>query len=739
MSLSARLLSVAVVTGSVLPLAGPAAADSGPTSLPMASFARIVADEAHGHLFLSPGRTGSAVTVTDLSGSPVTTIGSLPGATGLALSADGTSLWVAEAKGDALARIDTTTLQVVQTVTLPAGTCPGDVAVVGSRVVYGYSCNTYGGSGSYGGLGIADAATGALLGTATNGPFYRPVLAAGPAGQVFAGDAGLSPSDLYLYDVTGSAPVLVAERASIGSNLQDLAASPDGGLVVTACGSPYEHDVYSADKLASAGVYASGTYPNAVAWSGDGSVVAVGTDSAYDADVRLYAAGGSTPLRTVDFGSGQYLQDRGLAVSADGARTWAVTGDVYGGSLALREISRTVPATPSLTLAADPPAAYPGSGTTLGGRLTSDGSPLGGVTMKVTRTVSATSEALPPVTTAADGTYHFGDTLPATAGKVTYRVDFAGDAVRAPASATTDVTVWSTVPTLTLRLRQPSTGSPSVTGDVTLAYAGGDSAGGVIVHVRRTVSGVGVDLPDVVTSPTGTASFTDTAPSGTVTYTVSVDATPLHEAATASASVSVSAPRPPATTLWVKVSATDVLVGTPVTVTGTLMSSTSAVAGREVTVFRTGCSSTGSSSTAVGSAVTGADGAYSVTDNYPPAGTCGYYARFAGDTSYAGSTSATVTVNVAKRTASLSLSAVRGSGKDKKSVVVTAHLGPTHVNRVVTISVTPSGGSETVLVSGTVDANGDLTATYQSRTTATYTATFDGDDWYLPAKASTTL
>ena len=73
---------------------------------------------------------------------------------------------------------------MVQTVPLSAATCPGDVAVVGARVVYGYSCNTYGGAGAYGGLGVVDATTGAVLANVTSGPFYKPVVATASGGQV---------------------------------------------------------------------------------------------------------------------------------------------------------------------------------------------------------------------------------------------------------------------------------------------------------------------------------------------------------------------------------------------------------------------------------------------------------------------------------------------------------------------------------------------------------------------------
>lgn len=733
MTLVARLLAVVVAVGTAVPAGAAVAADTLPVGLPVSTFADVVADPAHGQLFVSPGRSGSAVVVTDLSGAVTATIDTLPGATGMALSPDGASLWVALAKGDALARIDTASRTVVQRVSLPSATCPGDVAVVGTRVVYGYSCYTYGGSGATGGIGVVDAATGSVLGSDSSGAWYQPLLAAGPAGRVFAGDAGLSPTTLYLYDVTGAAPVLVHERWDTGSNLRDLASAPDGGLVVQASGWPYQHDVYAADGLASAGVYASGHYPNAAAWSADGRIVAVGTDSSYDPDVRLYAAGGATPLRTVELGAGVTLLPRGLAIAPDGATVWAVTrgsDDV----IAVRQLGLTAPSASTLSLAADPPAGYPGSTVKLGGRLLSGGAAVPGATLAVTRTVAGVASTLPPVTTLGDGTYSFPTTLPSASGDATYRVEYAGDADRAPVERSLTVPVWSTAPTLSLRLSQPVTGSPSVSGSVTLRYAGTDSVNGVTVHVRRTSGGSSVTLPDVVTTPNGAASFTDQAPTGSVTYTVSVDPRGVHEAASTSATTSVGAA---ATSLSATPSATAVTFGSPVTVSGYLFSGGGVVSGRVVTVTRDGCPP-GTAPVPVGSATTDATGRYSVVDAGPLPGTCTYRAAFAGDQSYAAASATSTTVSVARLATSLTVTAARGAGKDKKTVTVTARLGTTHLNRTVSISVS-SGTGTVVLKTGTVDANGNLTVTHQPRTTATYTASFSGDDWYLPATASASV
>ena len=94
--------------------------------------------------------------------------------------------------------------------------CAGDVAVAGDRLAYGYSCNRYLPSGgTYGGIGVVDAVTGASYGTVTSGPFYEPRVATGPAGQVYAADAGVSATALHLYEVRGSNPVGVASRAGV--------------------------------------------------------------------------------------------------------------------------------------------------------------------------------------------------------------------------------------------------------------------------------------------------------------------------------------------------------------------------------------------------------------------------------------------------------------------------------------------------------------------------------------------
>ncbi len=137
------------------------------------------------------------------------------------------------------------------------------------------------------------------------------------------------------------------------------------------------------------------------------------------------------------------MQPRGLALSADGSRAWAVTRGPNGGELELRVLDRSTDEATSLTLASDPPSFFVGEGTHLGGWLSSRGGGVAGASLTVTRAATgALPVPLPDVTTRTDGTYVFADS-PTEAGTYTYTytVSWAGDATRAGVTASTTVMV----------------------------------------------------------------------------------------------------------------------------------------------------------------------------------------------------------------------------------------------------------------------------------------------------------
>ena len=99
-----RIAPVVVLAGAAIlatfPSTSPAHATT-VTGLPITSVYQVVADTAHDHVFISQGPgagTDNPVVVTNLSGTPITTIAD--GALGLALSANDQTLYAAT--GDAV-------------------------------------------------------------------------------------------------------------------------------------------------------------------------------------------------------------------------------------------------------------------------------------------------------------------------------------------------------------------------------------------------------------------------------------------------------------------------------------------------------------------------------------------------------------------------------------------------------------------------------------------------------------
>ena len=512
---------------------------------------------------------------------------------------------------------------------------------------------------------------------------------------------------------------MIAARASVCSNLRDLSAKPDGSQVVTACGYPYQHEVWSADKLLPLGGYPGGPYPLAGAWSGDGRSFDAGLDSAYEPDVYLYAAGSTTPTRIVDIGATtELLQPRGLAMSADGHRVWAVTRASSG--LVLRVLDLPAPDAATIVLDATPGALYAGASVEVyGGLLAVTGMPLAGEVLTVSRAATgAYPVPLGTVTTDVEGGFFLVDTPPG-AGSYEYTVARQADGARASAP----VLVWATDTSLELSVSRGATPGTG-TGVVRLSYQGPDGPAARTITLSRQVDGTVTSLPSLTTDAYGDTKFTDTPPAGTVAHTASVAVYGVHPAATTTASTTVLA----ATTLTAGTTPASVQAGLPVVIGGRLASATAAVAGATVSVSRSGCTQTAWT----GSAVTAADDGWWVTDPAPSVGTCTYRATYAGGGGYAPS-SASTSVLVSLRATELTLAVVRGTGSTKKLAYVTAHLGGWHTNRSVTITAQPTGGAEVTLASGAVDAAGNLTATYQPRTTTTYRARYAGDDWYAAA------
>lgn len=287
----------------------------------------MLVDPAHRHIFFSGGSGSASILVTDYAGTAVATIPNEPGATGLALSGDGGTVYAALANGDAVSAISTSTLTETARYATGAGTQPTYVAWTSGKIWFGY------GGAAQGGIGSIDPGTNPATVTlkAAAGSWYSaPILAASPDGELAAGEPGQSPVQLATYDVSsGTATVLAPELFDQSAdNLQSMQITPGGKDLVTASGYPYYQQVYKVSDLSADGEYPTINHPNSVSISGDGSVAA-GTDAGSN-EVFVFAPGGSTTLNTYNFGS-SWLAADGVALTPGGSELFAITSsDPYG-------------------------------------------------------------------------------------------------------------------------------------------------------------------------------------------------------------------------------------------------------------------------------------------------------------------------------------------------------------------------------------------------------------------------
>jgi hypothetical protein len=292
------------------------------TQLPFAGAADVVVDGAHGHVFVSGGAGTSSVVVLDFTGAVVTTIAGQQGASGMVV--DDGILYVALRDATAISKIDTETLAETSRFSVAPLAVPTSLALAGGKLWFAHSCGQAGrGAGSVGldGTGVTDE---------TTLPDYCPTFATSPGDPdlLAAGEVGISPTTLYLFDVSTTPPTLLRSVRGPGgaSNLRDLAFTPDALRVLTATGSPYMAQSFLTADLSLAATYPTGPYPTAVAVTADGEYVAAGARSSYDTDVFVFPVGDTTPVRTWDFDSTQKdLVPGGLAFSPDASRLFAVS------------------------------------------------------------------------------------------------------------------------------------------------------------------------------------------------------------------------------------------------------------------------------------------------------------------------------------------------------------------------------------------------------------------------------
>lgn len=721
--------AISVAAGLATPtvaLTGPSAWADGTAALPLSHYAHMVVDATHRHLFFSQGAGSAGILVTDLSGTPVTTITDEAGANGLALSADGVTLYAALTDGDAIAAIDTATLAESARYQTGAGSGPVSVAVAGGDVWYGYT------TGGAGGIGRLDPSAAGPSATPQPGMSHwtvAPLLAAG--GDVLAAEEPQQNlSHVATFRVSSGTASVKADTLVYGGTAAGLRVTADGATVLLAAPQSAAVYTYHTSDLAfaSPSAYYSGgvgSDPDALALDADGTI-AVGSAAGSGAGVYMYA-GSNLAENHVTFASGTVVPD-GLAWGADARTLYAVTTD-SSGSYTLDVLSDPKLTDTQLTLSY-PSYAAPTQPFTITGSLTTRGFIPAGAPLQVSRD----GTALPDTTVGADGSFSFSDTRP-DAGAYTYQVSFAGDTTHRPSTASLTVHVAKLSTTiLTSGFSSVTPRSVAFTGRLMSLLGLGTLPDGTTIQVARRNEDTQqtVALPSVPVDPATTGFTINDAPNATgrFTYILSYAGDATHESTESEVTAQVS-PYAPALTLTAPATATRAAT---LKITGALGDAPYDT-GETVTVSRTDAAHT--TTPAQWTVPLGTDGAIAVNDTPAIGGANTYTVDYPGDAVHQAAT-ASATVQVSRAATSLSVTTDASSYAYGATATVTAHLGTTYNGRTVAIYAQPYGGTKALVKTGTVDGYGALRATYRLAHNTTFTAVFAGDYRYAPATAART-
>lgn len=459
-------------TASAAAVAGTAPAGT----LPITNFHQLVVDAAHRHIFFTQGfgsidnfTKHNAITVTNLSGKLVATIGGQDDVRGIALSTDGSTLYAADEGADAVSAISTKTLKVTARYLLGAGNVPYGVAVQSGKVWVGYG----GPGGAF--IGEIDPVSATFTPQAMSSFFsVGPDLRGDPSdgGTLLASDSydTIDSATVGSYNVAVTPPTVYQGPSTPGSCLQlvSYAVIPGGADFIAACEgalsgqpSPTTAIVYNSQTFAQVGSYRTGAAPVAVAVAPGGphaGTVAVG--AAIAPGTSVYPPKAKTPVNRYTVpGSQIWLVNDGLAFSADGSALYAVYQDGGGAPGTKVRFFLRVYHDPAITASAitlsGPAKVIRGHRLTISGKLAlTVGKPPARSRITITRSLAGTSAVTRWTrTTAAHGTFSLTDTPPAL-GKYTYTATFAGTATAQAATASRAVLITKIPSSLRLSARR---------------------------------------------------------------------------------------------------------------------------------------------------------------------------------------------------------------------------------------------------------------------------------------------
>ncbi|NUS13500.1 MAG: hypothetical protein HOY69_19210 [Streptomyces sp.] len=538
---AAVTLATAVLAGAafaVLP-AAPAAAD------PAYPSPRLLLDEQNRHVYVSTDGQLPSVEVFDLDGARVGTIDDQPTATGMALSPDGGTLYIAHSGAGTISAVSTTTLQ--QTALYRTGVDTESLAFAGGRLWFGYSGGADPEPFGIGSVDVGSQTPAVSLAPQWQWTGWAPNVLADPADpDTLVVTSNLGDGGLGVFDVSSATPVETGQYADLGG-FSDATVTPDGRSVTVAgkdavysyrLGNLTQVDqtVPTAGATTAVAVAADGTV--AVGYWNYWAVLATGTS--------VIVPGESAPRHSFAPAVGP----GGLAWSSDGSRLYAVSGGFSG----LGDTDPVLdvydnPAQAETAMALTPPAqAEAGTPFTVQGTLASAGAFTAGQSVHVTRADAADPDgtALPDAAVAADGTFSFTDTVTA-AGDVSYEVAYAGDRDHAPARQSVSLTVApppqpaKADTTLWLEFKNRAKVGSKLKMDGRLTSADSIPAGATVTVTRQDATGPGAALVGTrKVAADGTFQIADVPlVAGPAVYTVTFAGDTTYNGSTVSATAQV--------------------------------------------------------------------------------------------------------------------------------------------------------------------------------------------------------
>ncbi|WP_370037653.1 hypothetical protein [Nocardioides sp.] len=293
-----RRAAVAVLSSAVAlsALAPTPTATAGPgRDVGLEQFRDIVVDDTHGRVFISQGT--DTIVVTDLDGIATDVVTGLPGAAGMALSDDDSTLYVAAYDAGAIGVVDTETLALT-TIDVGADTCPYDLALSAGMVWFTRVCHTR----TIGAVNPVDGSVHLDLSPASYPQGVRIDASPARPGELFA----YTSAAIYSFTAQGGdSPTLTQRLEREGRFTYDTAISPDGARLLTT-GGPVENEALalSTEDFTVVDSYRVAKEENAVAVAvREDGMVALGSPATSRPDVFVFEAGSTTPMRTYELGS----------------------------------------------------------------------------------------------------------------------------------------------------------------------------------------------------------------------------------------------------------------------------------------------------------------------------------------------------------------------------------------------------------------------------------------------------